>query len=81
MMSRPLPVKSPKMGAKLFLRNFIILNKFRIISISKMSSSIYKYEFKALFKVKSKDELKVTFKDLFKVISEFKVIFRSKLKA
>jgi hypothetical protein len=74
MMSRPLPVKSPKVGAKLFLRNFIILDKFRIISI--YNNSIYKYEFKALFKVRSKDELKVISKDLFKVISEFKVIFK-----
>ncbi len=79
MMSRPLPVKSPKMGAKLFLRNFVILNKLRIISI--YNNSIYKYEFKALFKVKSKYELKTIFKDLFKVISEFKVIFKHKLKA
>ena len=78
-MSRPLTVKSPKLGAKLFLRNFIILNKFRIISI--YNNSIYKYEFKALAKVKSKDELKFTFKNLFKVISEIKVIFKSKLKA
>lgn len=78
-MSRPLPVKSPKMGAKLFLRNFVILNKFRIISI--YNNSIYKYEFKALFTVKSKDELKVIFNNLFKVISEFKVIFKHELKA
>ena len=78
-MSRPLLVKSPKVGAKLFLRNFIILDKFRIISI--YNNSIYKYEFKALAKVKSKDELKFTFKNLFKVISEIKVIFKSKLKA
>ncbi len=77
-MSRPLPVKSPKLGAKLFLRNFVIFDKFRIRSIN---NSIYKYEFKALFTVKSKDELKVIFKDFFKVISEIKVIFKSKLKA
>ena len=79
MMFRPLPVKSPNMGAKLFLRNHVILDKFRIISI--YNNSIYKYEFKALFKVKSKDELKFTFKNLFKVISEIKVIFKPKLKA
>jgi hypothetical protein len=79
MMSRPLTVKSPKLGAKLFLRNHVILDKFRIISI--YNNSIYKYEFKALFTVKSKDELKVTFKNLFKVISEFKVIFKLTLKA
>ena len=78
-MFRPLPVKSPKMGAKLFLSNHVILDKFRIISI--YNNSIYKYEFKALAKVKSKDELKFTFKNLFKVISEIKVIFKSKLKA
>ena len=77
-MSRPLPAKSPKMGAKLFLRIFVILTKFRIISIN--NNSIYKYEFKALFKVKSKDELKFTFKNLFKVISEIKVIFKHELK-
>jgi hypothetical protein len=78
MMSRPLPVKSPKLGAKLFLRNFVIFDKFRISSIY---NSIYKYEFKALFNVKSKDEFTVIFKNLFKVISEIKVIFKSKLKA
>jgi hypothetical protein len=87
-MSRPLPVKSPKVGAKLFLINFVILNKLRIIFICNKIISIYKKiisicndEFKALFKVRSKDELKVIFKDLFKVISEFKVIFKHEFKA
>lgn len=80
-MSRPLPIKSPNLGAKLFLRNFVILNKLRIISIYKKIISICNDEFKALFKVRSKDELKVIFKDLFKVISEFKVIFKHELKA